>query len=76
MTTTTAIDFKDQDRGTGYTYRGSEHGGVPVPVIADRSRPGEGPALHRCPPSWWNGQPRKEAPTVMQYWVPPPGQTI
>lgn len=49
MTTTALIDFKDQDRGSGYTFRGSEHGGVPVSIIVDRSRPGEGPALHRHP---------------------------
>ena len=49
MTTTMAIDFKDQDQGRGYTFRGAEHGGVPVSVIVDRSRPGEGPALHRHP---------------------------
>lgn len=49
MTTTMVIDFKDQDRGNGYTFRGSEHGDVPVSVIVDRSRPGEGPALHRHP---------------------------
>lgn len=47
--TATLIDFRDQDRGTGYTFRGSEHGGVPVSFIVDRSRPGEGPALHRHP---------------------------
>ena len=49
MTTIMAIDFKDQDRGRGYTFRGSAHGDVPVSVIVDRSRPGEGPALHRHP---------------------------
>ncbi len=49
MTTTMAIDFKEQDGGRGYTFRGSEHGDVPVSVIVDRSRPGEGPALHRHP---------------------------
>ncbi len=49
MTTTRLIDFNDQDRGTGYTFRGSEHGDVPVSIIVDRSRPGEGPALHRHP---------------------------
>lgn len=49
MTMTMAIDFKDQDRGTGFTFRGSEHGDVPVSVILDRSQPGEGPALHRHP---------------------------
>ncbi|MBO0703217.1 MAG: cupin domain-containing protein [Candidatus Dormibacteraeota bacterium] len=49
MTTTMAIDFKDQDRGRGYTFRGSEHGDVPVSILVDRSQPGEGPALHRHP---------------------------
>jgi len=49
MTTTMAIDFKDQDQGTGFTFRGSEHGDVPVSFILDRSQPGEGPALHRHP---------------------------
>jgi mannose-6-phosphate isomerase-like protein (cupin superfamily) len=49
MTTTMAIDFSEQDGGMGYTFRGSEHGDVPVSVIVDRSRPGEGPALHRHP---------------------------
>jgi mannose-6-phosphate isomerase-like protein (cupin superfamily) len=49
MTTTTVIDFNDQDHGRGYTFRGSEHGDVPVSAIVDRSQPGEGPALHRHP---------------------------
>ncbi|MBO0708782.1 MAG: cupin domain-containing protein [Candidatus Dormibacteraeota bacterium] len=49
MTTTALIDFREQDRGQGYTFRGSDHGDVPVSVIVDRSRPGEGPDLHRHP---------------------------
>ena len=49
MTTTKVIDFTDEDGGRGYTFRGCEHGDVPVSVIVDRSRPGEGPALHRHP---------------------------
>lgn len=49
MTLTTAIDFRDQDQGHGFTFRGSEYGDVPVSFILDRSRPGEGPALHRHP---------------------------
>lgn len=49
MTATTAIDFREQDQGKGFTFRGSEHGDVPVSFIVDRSRPGEGPARHRHP---------------------------
>lgn len=49
MTSTLVIDLEDQDRGQGFTFRGSDHGEVPVSFILDRSRPGEGPALHRHP---------------------------
>ena len=49
MTTTTVINIEAQEQANGFTFRGSDHGDVPVSFILDRSAPGDGPALHRHP---------------------------
>jgi len=43
------IPFDELGDGDVRTFRGFEHGAVPVSFILDRSQPGGGPALHRHP---------------------------
>lgn len=49
MIKATIIDVAGLGSGAVRTFRGAEHGGVPVSFILDRSQPGGGPALHRHP---------------------------
>src|ERR1700730_6410815 len=49
MTKTMVIDVEELGQGDARTFRGGEHGGVPVSFILDREEPGRGPALHRHP---------------------------
>jgi mannose-6-phosphate isomerase-like protein (cupin superfamily) len=49
MTKAKIVDFAELGEGDARTFRGADHGGMPVSFILDREKPGSGPALHRHP---------------------------